>query len=179
MKLLPFAIAALVLAAPATQAANISSPAETFVLKTGKNSVGFNSEFSSASKGDTFADRFGFTLTGVATLNFTATSSAPRSNTGLDLTAFDLYNATTGSLVLAGTKDFVNMGGRNDKFSLAYTDLSAGDYFLQVSGSMLSSSATFAGNGVITVSPVPEPALPLMLLGGLAVLAVGARRKVK
>lgn len=179
MKLISFSAAALLLAASAAQARDISSPVETITLQTGSNSVGFHNEFSAAARDDTFVDRFAFTVNGIATLDFTATSSAARVNTGLDLTAFDLYNAVTGALVLGGTRDYVNMAGRYDKYSLSYTDLSAGEYYLQVTGKMLSGAATFAGNGVITVSPVPEPAMPAMLLGGLAVLAFGARRKSK
>ncbi|WP_338758428.1 FxDxF family PEP-CTERM protein [Massilia sp. METH4] len=179
MKYISLAAAALLLAAPAVHARDISSPVETLTLATGANSVGFNNAFAAVTRGDTFADRFAFVLNGVATLDFTATSSAARVNSGLDLTGFGLYNAVTGALVLGGTKDYVNLGGKYDQYSLAYSDLAAGEYFLHVSGKMLSGSGSFAGNGVITVSPVPEPATPFLLLGGLAVLAIGARRKTQ
>lgn len=178
MKLISLIAGMALLAAPAVHARNISSPVETLTLATGTNSVGFNNAFD-ASAGDTFADRFNFTVTGVSTLDLTATSSASRSKTGLDLSAFGLYNAVTNTLVQGGTLNYLNLGGKYDKFSLAYDDLAAGSYYLQVSGKMLSGSGSFAGNGVITVSPVPEPSMPLMLLGGLGVLAFGARRKVK
>lgn len=178
MKINSLIVATMLLSAPAVHARDISSPVETLTIATGANSIGFNNAFA-ASAGDTFADRFAFTLDGVARLDFTATSSASRSKTGLDLAEFGLYNAATNALVRGGTLDYLNLGGRYDKFSLAYDNLAAGHYYLQVAGKMLSGSGSFAGNGVITVSPVPEPAMPLMLLGGLAVLAIGARRRAK
>jgi hypothetical protein len=181
MKLISFVAAALLFAAPTVYAAshNVSSPVETLTLGTGKNSISFDNTFAATSAGDTFADRFNFTLSGIADLNLNVTSNAIRANTGLDLTAYGLYNANTNALVKDGTLSYLNMAGKLDKFTLAYDDLAAGNYYLLVSGKMLSSGGSFAGNGVITVSPVPEPAMPAMLLGGLAVMAVAARRKTK
>jgi hypothetical protein len=186
MKLTSLVAAALLLAAPVLDAAakDISSPVETIALQNGDNSLSFGNNFSAATAGDTFADRFYFSLAGTADLLSTATSNSVRANTGIDLTGYAIYNADTNALVAGGSQEYLNKLVKftyQDKFSLAADDLAAGNYYLQVSGKLLSAGGSFAGNGVITVTalPVPEPTMPALMLGGLAVLAVAARRKAK
>ena len=183
MKFTSFVTAALLLAAPMLDAAakDISSPVQTITLKTGENSLSFGDNFANAVAGDTFSDRFYFSLASTADITSNATSNAAKAGTGQDLLGYGIYSAVTNELVVAGTKVFVNKFGTLDKWSVLADDLAAGNYYFRVDGKLLSSGASFAGNGVITVSalPVPEPATPAMLLGGLAILAVAARRKAK
>jgi hypothetical protein len=181
MKLTTFVTAALLLAAPAMHAAasTFSSPVETLTVNVGTNALAFSNDFTSKTAGDTFADRFYFTLAGVSDIDFTATSTAARKNTGLDLTGFGIYDASTNTLVKGATLTYLNRLNVLDKYSLLADDLAAGSYYFRVDGKMLSGSASFSGNGVITVSPVPEPAMPVMLLGGLGLLAFVARRKAQ
>lgn len=179
MKLIPFVTAALVMAASAVQAANVSSPVETLTVKTGKNSLAFDNNFSRTLAGDTFADRFNFTLGGTGNVRFTATSTAAGSNNSLDLTGFGIFDAASNLVVAPGKLAFLNDDGVFDKWTLSASNLAAGSYYFQVSGTMLAPGGSFGANGTITVSPVPEPAMPAMLLGGLAMLAFTARRKAK
>ncbi len=90
---------------------------------------------------------------------------------GLDITGFALYNS--GGLVQAGNQLST---GVLDQWSLASGTLAAGDYYLQVSGSVMSQSAGkyYAS---ATVTPVPEPENAAMLLGGLGLLALAKRRQ--
>ena len=181
MKFITIAAAALLLGAPVLEAAakDVSSPVETITLKTGRNSVSFGNDFANVAAGDTFADKFYFTLGGTAGVTeFSVTSAAAKKNSGLDLTGYGLYNATTNALVAAGTLDYLNEAGKFDSWSLTASNLNAGSYYFQVSGKIVAApGGSFASDGVITVSPVPEPAMPLMLLGGLGVLAAVARRR--
>jgi hypothetical protein len=186
MKLTSIVTAALLLAAPVLDAAakDISSPVETIALQTGDNSLSFGNNFAGATAGDTFADRFYFSLANTADILSTATSNSVRATQGIDLTGYALFNADTNALVVGGTRDYLNKQIKfnyQDKFSLVADDLAAGNYYLQVSGNLLSTGGSFAGNGTITVTalPVPEPTMPALMLGGLAVLAVAARRKAK
>lgn len=174
--LIPGAVA-LALTTSIAHAANVSSPAETLAVVTGKNSLAFDNTFAHVAAGDVFNDRFGFTLTGESDLRFTVTSTAVGKNFSLDLTGFSLYNAATQAIVAPGKLNYLNANGGYDKWTLIANDLAAGSYYLQVSGTLLAQGGSYASNGVITVSPVPEPAAPLMLLGGLAAIAVVTRRK--
>lgn len=174
MKLASIVAAALLLAGSAVQAANISAPVETLVVEADSNtSVSFGHTFLTAAKGDTFANRYDFTLPASAYIQATVTSSS------LDLTGFSIFDSATNKSVFDGVETVRN---KTDKWLLTVDQLDAGSYYFLVSGTIISATgASLAGNGVLEVSalPVPEPAAPLMLLGGLAVLAAAARRKVK
>lgn len=176
MKFFIPAALALTLATSAAFAANVSSPVESFTVVTGKNSVVFDNTFANVAAGDVFADRVNFTLSGESDLRFVVTSTAVGRNTSLDLTGFSLYSAATELAVASGKLNYLNFNG-NDKWTLTANDLAAGAYYLRVSGTMLASGGSYASNGTITVSPVPEPAMPVMLLGGLAAIAFATRRK--
>lgn len=154
-------------------AATISSPDESLALVTGKNSVSFGNTFANAQAGDVFTDRFFFTLEHQADLSINVTSTRASVNTDLVLTGVSLFDAETntainGKQVLTGVKEY---------WKLTATDLVAGDYYLTVTGKTVGAGGSFAGNGVIEVSAVPEPGTTAMLLGGLAVLGVAARRR--
>jgi PEP-CTERM motif len=177
MKITSIAAAMLLASASAAHAANVSSPVETLTVHTGKNSLAFDNTFKNVSAGDTFADRFNFKLTGESDLKFTVTSTAAGKNTSLDLTGFGIFNAATNAVVANGTLNYLNYGGVFDKWTVIANDLAAGNYYFKVSGKMLAQGGSFAANGTMNVSPVPEPAMPAMLLGGLAIVAFAVRRK--
>jgi len=179
MKTTLFVTATLLMAASAAHAANVSSPVETLIVKAGKGSLAFDNNFSNTLAGDTFADRFNFTLSGTASVRVTATSTAAGLNDSLDLTGFGIFDAATNQLVAPGKLSYLNDDGVYDKWTLSTSNLATGSYYFQVSGTMLAPGGSFAANGTINVSPVPEPAMPAMLLGGLAMLAFVARRQGK
>lgn len=154
-------------------AATISSPAETLTLTVGKNSVSFGNTFANAKAGDVFSDRFYFTLAGEGDLSINVTSTRASTATDLILTGFSLFDADTnvaigGRQLLTGAKEY---------WKLTASDVAAGSYYLAVNGNTAGAGGSFAGNGVIEVSAVPEPATAAMLLGGMAVLGAAARRR--
>jgi hypothetical protein len=121
--------------------------------------------------GDSFADKYTFTLTGATdlTADIFSFSSA---NTGLGITGLGLYSAD-GTLVLGGTQ----LGDTTTShWQLTTTNLAAASYYLQVSGNVIAQPAIYSG-GVVTVSAVPEPATYGMLLGGLGLVGFLARRR--
>lgn len=134
----------------------------------------FGDAFAEGNSGATFADRFTFTVDSTIGLNLDAIiGSASRSaDVGLDITGLSLYDADE-TLITAGT---LLEDGARDVWSLASDNLDAGDYYLQVSGSVVSDTAGSFG-GAVMLAPVPEPETYGMLLGGLGVLGWLARRR--
>lgn len=174
MKFTSFVAAALLLASTAVHARDISSPSEVLTVGVGATSLEFGNTFKSVAAGDTFSDRFDFALPNIADFDFSLTSISVKATQGLNLTGFGIYNADSNALVVGGKQLST---GAEDAWTLAYSDLAAGNYYFLVSGDMVSKGGSFAAEGVITVSAVPEPAMPAMLLGGLGVLAFAVRRK--
>lgn len=173
MKKTIFAAALLAASLANAGAATISSPDESLTLVTGKNSVNFGNTFANANAGDIFTDRFYFTLANEADLSINVTSTRASANTDLILTGVSLFDAETNTAI-AGRQ---LQTGAKEYWKLVANDLGAGDYYLTVTGKTVGSGGSFAGNGVIEVSAVPEPGTTAMLLGGLAVLGVAARRR--
>jgi len=135
----------------------------------------FGDAFAENNAGATFADRFTFTVDSTIGLNLDgAIGSLSRSaDVGLNLTGLSLYNADE-TLVSSGLQE---SEGRYDAWTLQGSNLAAGDYYLEVSGSMVSASAASFG-GAVMLAPVPEPETYGMLLGGLGMLGwLAARRR--
>lgn len=122
--------------------------------------------------GDTFADQYTFSLSGVSNVLADIYSFSGNAKNGLDITGFSLFNAA-GTLVSAGNQLST---GKTDQWVLDLGTLAADNYYLQVSGTVNSQSAgSYTTN--LAVSAVPEPATYGMLLGGLGLLGVAARRR--
>ena len=134
----------------------------------------FGDAFGPANQGDIFDDRFTFTVDNPSGLHLDAmVASISRSgDTGLDITGLTLYGAndavvTTGQSLRSGAVDLWTVAGNN---------LAPGDYYLQVTGELLSEdSASYAGT--MGLAPVPEPATYALVLGGLGVLGLLAQRR--
>lgn len=132
-------------------------------------------------KGAMFADQFTFAVGGSATSNFDAivASISRTTATGLDISGLSLYRAgggtgtTMDTLISSGTQ--VSKGAM-DVWSLSSNNLSAGDYYLLVSGNVVSNTAASFG-GAVMLAPVPEPETYGMMLAGLGVLGFLARRR--
>jgi hypothetical protein len=121
-----------------------------------------------AGNGNTFQDYYSFTV-GASDLDagFYANQG---SVVGLSISKFDLVNASN-TVVAAGS-------GSGGSWNIASTLLAPGSYKLEVWGTVTGSTSGNY-NGTLNVSPVPEPETYGMLLGGLALMGVVARRKAK
>jgi hypothetical protein len=155
-------------------AADISSPSEPLTL-TGGIAGFFGDSFDAGNNGNTFADRFTFTV-GDYPFNVDAiVASISRSaDTGLDITSFSLFGAAN-NLLTSGSP---LSSGAFDVWQVSSDLLDPGNYYVQVEGTVLSDSATAFG-GAILLTPVPEPATLGMLAGGLGLLGLAMRRRVR
>jgi len=144
----------------------------------------FGDTFAMNNNGATFADHFTFSVTGTTGMNFDAiVSSISRSaDTGLDFTGLSLYRVGGGTgtggtagdtLITTGTS---LQSGAIDVWTLSSDNLAAGDYYVLVSGNLVSDSAGSFG-GAVMMAPVPEPETYGMMLAGLGVLGFLARRR--
>lgn len=177
MKISKSLIAAVVIATAslgtsAAYAAPIVTPPQALDLV--GTSAFFGDSFDINHMGDTFSDHFTFSVTG-APANFDAivSSISRTASTGLDITGLSLYTAAN-TLVKAGTSLH---SGMIDVWTLSTASpLLVGNYYLQVSGTMVSNTSGSYG-GAVMLAPVPEPETYGMLAAGLGLLGFMARRR--
>lgn len=143
-------------------------------LKLTDNSAFFGDTFGMNNNGNTFGDRFTFTVNGTVGLNLDAiiSSISRTADTGLDITGLALYGMND---KLISTGKSVSTGAM-DVWTLTSDNLMAGDYYIRVTGNMVSDTAASFG-GAVMLAPVPEPETYGMMLGGLGVLGFLARRR--
>jgi hypothetical protein len=151
---------------------DISSSPQALDLVDG--SAFFGDSFEAGNSGNTFADRFTFSVTGTVGQNLDAivASVSRTADVGLDITNFRLYD---GSDTLVGTGTSMETGAM-DVWTVAGNNLSAGDYYIRVDGTVVSDAGASFG-GAMMLMPVPEPETYGMMLGGLGVLSFLARRR--
>jgi len=136
----------------------------------------FGDTFAAGNSGATFDDHFTFSVEGTTGWTFDAIiSSISRSaDTGLDITGLSLYSVTGDTLITQGNQ---LQSGSIDVWTLSSDSLAAGDYYLAVSGNLVSTGAASFGGAVSMAAPVPEPETYGMMLAGLGVLGFLARRR--
>ncbi|MBB3220880.1 FxDxF family PEP-CTERM protein [Pseudoduganella umbonata] len=162
---------ALACTAMGAQADDISLPAGNVEVIDGAGA--FSRLITGNHSGDTFTDTYAFDLSGISSFTASLYSSAGNAKVGLDITGFGLY-ANDGTLVRAGSQ---LLTGKYDEWSLDLSNVASGTgYYVAVTGSVVSQAAG-AYSGLVSVSAVPEPATYGMLLGGMALLGVAARRR--
>ena len=168
-------IAALVLATASlgtpAYAADISSNPQALAIL--DNSAFFGDTFALNNEGNTFADHFRFSVIDVPhNLDAIVASFTRTAAMGLDISDLSLFTST-GTLITTGT---LGSSGASDIWTLRADALGLGNYYLRVSGSMVSdTSGSFAGSMMLT--PVPEPETYGMLLAGLGVVGMLVRRR--
>jgi hypothetical protein len=171
MKKAMTALAVLALAgagwAPLALAADISHA--TQVLDLGQGSASFARTIDA---GNTFADRYDFTLTGTSSLVALLSGFNGTDFGAVTFNNFSLVNSA--GLSLDGTK-VLDQGGIQT-WRVAAQPLVADTYHLLVSGSVLNAKAT-SYVGAVAVTPVPEPETYALLAGGLGLLGYVARRR--
>ncbi|SDH36455.1 MULTISPECIES: FxDxF family PEP-CTERM protein [unclassified Duganella] len=141
-----------------------------------KNAAKYTATFTSAAASATFTDQFNFHVSNTSLLVADVTSTALSATTGLDLTGFAVYTSS-GTLVYSGTKKSSGIVD-NWKLNASNQILTAGDYYLQVIGKV-NSAASLSGNIALKVTAVPEPETYAMMLAGLGLVGVVARRRKK
>jgi hypothetical protein len=147
----------------------------------------FGDTFAAGNNGATFADHFTFSVSGTTGMNFDAiiSSISRTADTGLDISGLSLYRVGGGSgtggtagdtLVTSGTS---SMTGAMDVWTLSSDNLTAGSYYVLVSGNLVSDTSGAFGGAVMMspTAPVPEPETYGMMLAGLGVLGFLARRR--
>lgn len=166
-------LASATFAAPGAWAqTDISSPPQALELI--DDTAFFGDSFEAGNSGNTFADRFTFSVTGTVGQNLDAivASVSRTAEVGLDITSFDLFDGND-TLLSEGTSMET---GAVDVWTVAGGNLSAGDYYLRVDGTIVSDDGASFG-GAMMLMPVPEPGAYGMMLGGLGILGFLARRR--
>jgi hypothetical protein len=164
-----------------TTAATIGTTPQVLDLTNGSGF--FGDTLAMNNNGAMFADHFTFSVTGTTSSNFDAivSSISRTADTGLDISGLSLYRVGGGTGTGTGMDTLISSGtqvnkGAMDVWSVSSNNLSAGDYYLLVSGNMVSNTAASFG-GAVMLAPVPEPETYGMMLAGLGVLGFLARRR--
>jgi hypothetical protein len=191
MKLKPLVLSALIAgAAFASQGAAAQAIDRSVPLVTAGDGVGgfnahFGDTFTASTVGSTFADVFTFNVGSTFDAAASVTSSYLNTPQTKDLliTGFSLYRYDPATMAILGTAvagiNETGFGSHpTDSWSLSAFDLSSGYYALQVNGQVLGAGGGAFG-GDLTISPVPEPQAWAMLLAGLGMVGMTARRKFK
>jgi hypothetical protein len=191
MKLKPLVLSALIAgAAFASQGAAAQAIDRSVPLVTAGDGVGgfnahFGDTFTASTVGSTFADVFTFNVGSTFDAAASVTSSylnTPQTKdlliTGLSLYRYDPATMAILGTAVAGINETGFGSHPTDSWSLSAFDLSSGYYALQVNGQVLGAGGGAFG-GDLTISPVPEPQAWAMLLAGLGMVGMTARRKFK
>lgn len=145
----------------------------------------FGDTFSSLTSGKSFADKFTFTIDksfdSSASLTSaylsTLTTVKDLNITGFSLAAYDPVTMATIGTVYTGTNG--TAGGLNptDSWSLTASGLKAGTYYIEVDGTVAGKGGGTFGTDLTIAAAVPEPETYGMLLGGLGLIGLVARRR--
>lgn len=159
--------------APTSQALVIDGTASTYVSTFGRTfTTGLNKLFS---------DSYTFSVLGDSETSGTV-SATFTSSQDLYIKSFDIYDSVTNLVVVGGSNELLNSNGtkKNDFWSLPeLSTLGAGNYYVLVTGQILGAAGGVYGGtlNVTAVTAVPEAETYAMMLAGLGLLGVVARRK--
>ncbi|NGZ88596.1 FxDxF family PEP-CTERM protein [Duganella aceris] len=164
------ALAVVALASGVASAADVSK-VETLSLVSGTKFFGH--DFDVAAVGDTFVDRYNFSTVGDVTLGAIVSAfTNPALHDAISISNFQVYNSAGFALI----GDQLATGAA-DVWSAASTGaFGAGNYYVLVTGSLLSTAATSYA-GTLNITPVPEPETYAMLAVGLGLIGFAGRRR--
>lgn len=141
----------------------------------------FGNSFNGSNIGNTFVDKYLFTLSGNYDSAASVTSSFLKSGTikDLQITNFSIvqYDPLNQSVLQTYAGSNVTTG-ITDHWELNATGLQTGSYYLQVDGKVIGNGGGSYGSDLtVSISAVPEPETYGMLLAGMGLLGLVARRK--
>lgn len=141
----------------------------------------FGNSFNGSNMGNTFVDKYLFTLSGNYDSAASVTSSFLKSGTikDLQITNFSIvqYDPLNQSVLQTYAGSNVTTG-ITDHWELNATGLQTGSYYLQVDGKVIGNGGGSYGSDLtVSISAVPEPETYGMLLAGMGLLGLVARRK--
>lgn len=163
---------AIVLAAASAFAGAADYQRSTQVtLIDGTSDFGPAVSFSEGSLNKTFSDLFYFAIPGLSSADSNISSISFGDTSGIDFKHFDLYKVGASSAAAVGSLD-----ADSGLWILSGTNLSAGNYFFKVEGTITTADAvSYSGN--VLVSAVPEADTYAMMLAGLGLVGFIARRR--
>jgi hypothetical protein len=169
-------IAAVVLAA-ASLGTGVATAAVIVTPDQALNLVGTSAFFGDAfdinNAGNTFSEHFTFSVAGAPVdLDAIVSSISRTAAVGLDITGLALYTAGGARLKLGTAMS----SGAIDVWTLTSDNLALGNYYLQVSGTLVSNTSGSFG-GAVMLAPVPEAGAYAMMLAGLGVVGFAAMRR--
>ncbi|MRW86244.1 PEP-CTERM sorting domain-containing protein [Pseudoduganella sp. FT26W] len=165
------ALATAALASGMASAADVSQASQTLTFDSG--TAYFGHSFTSAAAGDTFADNFSFSGSGVLSSVVSAFTN-PSLSDAIQITGFQVINSA--GFILSGAKW---SEGAFDSWTAASSGSLLNDsYIVKVTGKLLTSAAT-SYSGSVSVTAVPEPETVAMLVAGLGLIGFAGRRRNK
>jgi hypothetical protein len=172
-KITQLAFAALIGAGAFASAHAASVSHGTQTLDVSKKAVSYGASFTSGLSGGLFTDKFAFSLGTASSLQADVSSTAALTR-GLDITDFRLLGSN-GQVVYSVNQVST---GIVDLWKINAGTLAAGNYTLEVLGKVNSQFAgSYSGNVLVQALPVPEADTYAMLLAGLGLVGVVARRR--
>jgi len=121
---------------------------------------------------DWFYDYYSFSLASTASLDVVAFALDFGKGRNLKNAEFELFSGTQGSGTLVGSFALAGLGPITQNFN----DLSSGNYYYEVTGQV---GGKHGGTYAFTSSlePVPEPSTTALLLAGVGLMVLTARRR--
>jgi hypothetical protein len=167
------ALASATLFAPTAFAGTVASVNQDIVLV--NNEASIEHLLTGGNAGSTFSDRYNFSTAASGDLNALLTPRAKNANSALSITGFSLFDSK-------GTFVAQSSTAANGGYLIDFDNLAAGNYYLQVNGALMSNAAVkYLANVSIGQkadgAAVPEPASAALMLAGLGLLGVTARRR--
>ena len=176
----------------ASMLAQVSSAATlngNFDMATMDDGVGgfnafFGDAFTGLQMGDSFIDKFKFTIGNGFDSSASLTSTyLDRSKVkDLAITGFSLSMIDPSTSAVLATYNGINTtdaGSHVDTWVLSKVGLGSGTYVLEVDGNVIGNGGGSYASDLTVTAAVPEPETYGMLLAGMTLLGVAARRKAK